>query len=376
MKPSRSSLFFLQTLLALPLILWLAGCETTRSASGGSRKTAAASLAAAPANEFRGAWIYDPRRYDPEEVMSDLKKAGMNAVFVRLSSAGAAYYPSSVLPKAPDTRIDYARAYADAGRRHGIKVHAWHVCFMMHYAPASAVKNAIKKGEVMRDPKGRAIRPTYNVPVRTPACEINRSLERRAAAELVSKYPLDGVQLDYVRYFSPSVDFSATSRARFERSQKIKVKRWPADVVSGSLRDEYHEFRTELLTSLVGEISHAVKAANPKAKVSAAVWHSPDVGRRDYAQDWVRWMKLGYLDFVVPMNYTSDEDRLEDWLEEQRGLAGNGVPVYCGLGSYMLNQPRQLNNQINLCRNMGMPGYVLYNYDERLKNRFLPELPN
>lgn len=333
-------------------------------------------LAHPPSREFRGAWIYDPRRFDPDEVLCDLKNAGLNAVFVRLSSAGAAYYPSDVLPTAPGTDRDYAQAYAEAGKKYGIQVHAWHVCFMMHNAPPSAVKSAIKKGEVMRLPGGKVPRPTYRVPVRTPSLESNRSLERRAMVELVAKYPLDGVQFDYIRYFSPTVDYSATSRVRFEKSLGHKVKKWPSDVVRGSLRERYFDWRTEQITSLVRDVSQAVRVANPRAKVSAAVWHSPDVGLQDYAQDWGEWVKAGYLDFVVPMNYTSKDDTLKGWVEEQQELVNGRVPVYSGLGSYMLNEPEQLNRQINICRKAGLSGYILYNYDERLKRRFLPRLPN
>ena len=126
----------------------------------------------------------------------------------------------------------------------------------------------------------------------------------------------------------------------------------------------------------MGEVSRAIKAANPRAKVSAAVWHSPDVGMQDYAQNWVQWARAGYLDFVVPMNYTPDEGRLAEWIARQQEQVGRQVPIYAGLGSYMLSRPEQLNRQIAICREARLPGYVLYNYDERLKLRFLPEIPN
>ena len=90
----------------------------------------------------------------------------------------------------------------------------------------------------------------------------------------------------------------------------------------------------------------------------------------------MEWARAGYLDFVVPMNYTSDEGRLAGWIARQQEQVGGRVPIYAGLGSYMLNQPQQLNRQIAICRKAHLPGYVLYNYDERLKLRFLPEIPN
>src|SRR3989338_6174163 len=101
-------LFFKLGLLTVCVLL-LVSCETTSTSPRGS-----VAGVHPPPNEFRGAWIYDPRKFDPDEVVHNLKKAGFNAVFVRLSSAGAAYYPSNVLPTAPGTYQDFAQAYGTA----------------------------------------------------------------------------------------------------------------------------------------------------------------------------------------------------------------------------------------------------------------------
>ncbi len=362
-------IFFIGVVISL---LSLTGCETT---STGVR--ALDSTYVQPSrNEFRGAWVYDPRRFDPDEVVHHLKKAGFNAVFVRLSSAGSAYYPSNVLPKAPGTDQDYAQAYADAGKKYGVKVHAWHVCFMMHYASSKAINLAIKKGEVMRDAKGKALRPTYNVPIRTPALKSNRDLESRAMVELVTKYPLDGVQFDYIRYFSPKVDYSSASRAGFEKMIGSKVKKWPSDVVSGRLKDRYHQWKSDLISSLVKEVSQDIRAANPRAQISAAVWHTPEVGEKDYGQDWVQWVRSGYLDFVVPMDYTKNDDIFAEWIKNQQEIVGGKIPLYAGIGSYMHRTSEQLNRQIHLCRKTGLSGYVLYSYDELFNSNYLMKVSN
>ncbi len=367
------------TTFVLLAVLLLTSCETAQTGStaeSGRWVGATRSKASSPSREFRGAWVYDPRLFDPDEVVRTLKDAGFNAVFVRLSSAGAAYYPSSVLPTAPGTDQDFAAAYVAAGRKYGLQIHAWHVCFMMHYAPRSEVETAIKTGKVMRDAKGRALRPTYNVPVRTPALASNRELEQRAMVELVSKYDLSGVQFDYIRYFSANVDYCASSRAAFEQAKGIKVKNWPSDVTRGKYRETYHRWRTDLISSVVRDVSVAVRRANPAVKVSAAVWHSPDVALDEYAQDWLSWVEDGYLDFVVPMNYTTDNNQFVRWLEKQRRLVNGRVPIYAGIGSYLLDRPSQMNQQIALCRDAGMSGYVLYNYDQVRHTGFLTEIAN
>ncbi|NUN93354.1 MAG: family 10 glycosylhydrolase [Verrucomicrobiae bacterium] len=363
---------FLRLAPSLLLGVLLSSCNTLSSTSDIS----AGERTPPPPNEFRGAWVYDPRRFEPEEVVRDLKQAGFNAVFVRLSSAGSAYYPSAVLPRAPGVRRDYAAEYAAAGRRHGVQIHAWHVCFMMHYAPRAAVEKAIKTGMVMRDAKGRALRPTYNVPVRSPAVAANRNLEKRAMVELVTRYPLDGVQFDYIRYFSGGVDYSASSRAAFEAHLGKKVKSWPRDVTSGPLADRYHRWKADLITKTVADTSAAVRAAAPRAKVSAAVWHSADVAYKTYAQDWPRWVRNGDLDFIVPMNYTPDHDLFMEWIENQKDDVGGRVPIYAGIGAYKLDRTRDLNRQINIVRAKGLPGYVLYSYDEGVRSRLSDEIAN
>ena len=42
----------------------------------------------------------------------------------------------------------------------------------------------------------------------------------------------------------------------------------------------------------------------------------------------------------------------------------------------MMNRSEALNRQIDICRQYGLQGYVLYNYDERFKDRFLDEVKN
>ena len=67
-------------LLAGLAALFLVSCQTTDPKGG-----ALSERVAAPPNEFRGAWVYDPRGYEPEDVVRDLKEAGFNA---ELTSAG------------------------------------------------------------------------------------------------------------------------------------------------------------------------------------------------------------------------------------------------------------------------------------------------
>ncbi len=325
--------------------------------------------------EFRGVWIYDPRDLDAEHTMVHLKAEGFNNVFVRLSSGGAAYYPSSVMPTAPDSG-NQARRWIEAAHRHGIKIHAWHVCFMMHNAPTSTMNKVIARGEAMMDYRGHIIRPSYGAVVRAPAADNTLDFEKAAMIELATKFDLDGVQFDYIRYPIYSVDYSPAARKRYKEDTGRTVKDWPSGVRKGKLADEYQRWKQNVITGLVKSVSHSVRAANSDIKISAAVWNDPDIGCEEFGQDWPRWVRAGYLDFVCPMSYTTSETALRKWTRKQKSEVGGRVPIYPGLGVYMMKKPSQLNRQLRIIREEGMPGYVLYHFDKRMLDLFFPSINN
>jgi uncharacterized lipoprotein YddW (UPF0748 family) len=333
-------------------------------------------LGVAPSRaEFRGVWIYDPRELDAENTMVQLQKRGFNNVFVRLSSGGAAYYPSKVMPTAPESG-NQAKRWSDAAHKHGIKIHAWHVCFMMHNAPAASMNKVIARGEAMMDFKGRIIRPSYGAVVRAPAADSTLEFERAAMVELATKFNLDGVQFDYIRYPIYSVDYSPAARKRFKEDTGKAIKNWPSDVRKGKLAPVYKHWKENVVTGLVRDVSRSIRSANSEVKISAAVWNDPDVGCDEFGQDWPKWVEAGYLDFVCPMSYTTSEAALRRMTRKQKKMVAGKVPIYSGLGCYMMSKSSQLNRQIGIVRDEDIPGYVLYNYNKRTLNIFFPSINN
>lgn len=320
--------------------------------------------------EFRGVWIYDPRELDPDRTMSRLRAEGYDNVFVRLSSGGAAYYPSRVMPQVSGS-ADEARAWSEAAHRRGIRIHGWHVCFMMHHATQSSMNAVIKRGEAMMDSKGRVIRPSYKAVVRSPSADSTLEFEKAAMVELATRCNLDGVQFDYIRYPIYSADYSPAARKRFTADSGRAVKSWPWEVSKGSRKSEYHRWKMNVVTGLVRDVSRAVRSANPEVRISAAVWNDPDIGRAEFGQDWPGWVKSGYLDFVCPMSYTTSDALLRKWTRKQKKEVGGKVPIYSGLGVYLLKTPGQLARQIRIVRDEDMPGFVLYNYTDRVGKSFL-----
>jgi hypothetical protein len=72
------------------------------------------------------------------------------------------------------------------------------------------------------------------------------------------------------------------------------------------------------------------------------------------------------------MNYTRDSGTLEKWIQTQQRLLNGRVPLYCGLGGYMLSNPYQLNEQIEVARRSRANGFVVFAYNDQFRRQLLP----
>jgi uncharacterized lipoprotein YddW (UPF0748 family) len=129
----------------------------------------------------------------------------------------------------------------------------------------------------------------------TPAWEGMRSHFLNVVTDLVTRYDLDGVHLDLVRY--PGRNYS----------YDLFTPSFPDD---GSRAD----WQREQVNLLVRETHQIVKAHRPNAWVTAAVWGvyqdrwgwGFSQGYSDYYQDSKRWLREGWVDAVMPMIYPSN----------------------------------------------------------------------
>jgi len=187
---------------------------------------------------------------------------------------------------------------------------------------------------------------------------------RRADWELASRYDIDGLQYDFIRYPNAAGCFCKVCRERFERETGAAVATWPADVVDGPRHDAWVEFRCARISDLVKYVSTGVRQRNPKLKLSAAVFPDWPACRESIGQDWVRWCREGWLDEVFPMNYTLDPAVFAARSVVHRDAVPAGFRVIQGIGSDSgagsMQGADELAVQIALARQTGSPGWCLF----------------
>jgi len=314
-------------------------------------------------HEIRGIWFFRGGTTDWDAVMSNLKAHGLNCIFVRVSRAGKAIHKSDVIPQADWAKAldhDEVAAGIASAHRHGVEFHAWHVAY--HAGSASKGYMARLKAEdrVVRDRNGKQ---SYWL---NPADPRNMEYECRAMAELVRKYDVDGIHWDYIRYpDSPhyNFDYGPVSRREFEKAAGRRVAEWPEDVISGGLKYAYEDWERANVSKVVQRVYREAKRIKPWVQVSAAVWRRPRKCRHTIKQDWPRWVEKGWLDFLVPMDYARTPGSLDRILRDQMPIVGGRTPIGVGIGSWLLSQPEDLLDQVELARSVGGDGFVLFSHN-------------
>ncbi len=332
------------------------------------------------APEIRGIWVHTYSPQDWDAVMKKIADAGLNSVFVRVSRGVNALYPSEVLPMdgwAADAwkegaGRDELKTMIEAAHRNGLEFHAWKVNFNASAGmragagPAAMFAQMKADDRLMRDVNG------VQAAALNPGDPRNRQLEVDAMAELVEKYDVDGVHFDYIRYTEVGgdgkenydFDYGDVSRFEFEKARGMKVANWPADVFSGSVKAEYEDWERENINDVVKRVYANTKARKPSVQVSAAVWRANRKYRAGIKQDWTRWAREGWLDFVVPMDYTPDMARFTADMKEQIPNVAGHIPLAAGIGTYLQKSPGDVAKQIEIARAKGADGYVLFAYND------------
>ncbi|HET8666866.1 MAG TPA: family 10 glycosylhydrolase [Terriglobales bacterium] len=325
---------------------------------------------ATTAPEVRALWVdgFNPgvrTREEAEQLVSNAKQAGFNTLFIQVRRRADALYTTSLEPAIEDFPIDPTfdplQNIIELAHREGIEVHAWinAMTVWKNQAPPKSANHVFnlhgpaqtgRANWLTASPQGEFAFPVgyFLDPGHPDAMQHLVDVYTGVAR----KYAVDGVHFDYIRYpevegeklpAGSPVGYNAVSLERFRRATGRTDTPAPGD-------PQWIEWRRQQVTQLVRRVYLEVKAINPRIKVSAATiaWGKPPVTEQDYPnsapmqlvfQDWNGWLKQGFLDAAVPMNYARENDPksrafFDGWITwEKQHKYGRQLVV--GVGSYL-----------------------------------------
>lgn len=323
--------------------------------------------------EHSGCGIYPG---DWERTMRELADAGFNAVIPNMLWGGNAYYKSAVLPV--DSKVEkygdqIAQAVA-AGKKYGIEVHAWMVCFNASNSPQWFIDKMREEGRLQRTVEGE------EKPWLCPSHPENRALQLVALEEVATKYEVDGVHFDYIRFPDDKTCYCDGCKERFAQfyfdSTGEDVGEFPRVVLEdGKIRDAFRQWRCDQITALVRDVHCSLKEKRPEIKISAAVFTGYPGTKRSIGQDWGLWVDEGLLDFVCPMDYTNDPASFENFVKQQLPYTEGKVQFYPGIGMTATGismDAEEVILQAEIAKRCGAQGFTIFNLSKSTADKALP----
>lgn len=302
-----------------------------------------------------------------------LKDAGFSDLYVNVAGSGFAHYASSVLPRSRvfNEQGDQLAACVAAAKPMGLRVHAWILCFSTTGATQDRLDILHQHGWLLtRD--DHTPRPWID-----PGVPAARAYLVAAIREMAVNYKVAGIHLDFVRYPDFASSFGPTVRKSFEAYRKAPVAVWPEDVKTGTLRSAFLRWRTDQVSDLVQTARRTLKRDAQGKLLTAAVFGKYPSCVDSVGQDWELWLRLGLLDYVVPMNYTEDMTKFNEWLSMQTRSRKQAMRIISGLGVTAAESrltPVEVIDQINAGRKAGAAGFALFDLDTTLRQDIMPVL--
>lgn len=293
--------------------------------------------------EIRAVWEHSGLGLYPGDwprTFRELKRYGITDIFVNVAGAGFAHYPSKVLPQSATVmrQGDQLAACLKAAVGTGVRVHAWILCFNATRGTPARLKEFEKKGWRLRNKKGALTE--YLDPSKPDLREYLAS----AAEEIVRRYAVHGVHLDFVRWYEGAKlpRNAASDVAAFVAKARARVKRVRPSVV--------------FTTAVFGKYPSCIAAVG---------------------QDWESWLDAGIVDWIVPMNYLEDNAKYTAFVRQQCRTPSHAKKVVSGIGVTAIESRlgvRQVIDQVKLARQAGAAGVAFFDLDYTLVNDILPYL--
>lgn len=158
--------------------------------------------------------------------------------------------------------------------------------------------------------------------------------------ELVEKYNIDGIQIDYLRfplpiyYAEPGYEDFGYNKDIVEAFEK-KYGYSPLDItISDSRWETWCSFRRDIISSFAKEVYKFVKSVSPQTKVSFTCFVDYNDRQKFVYQDVEKWAEKGYADTIYPMVYRSNTESQLSYAKPFAESVGNNVNIVFGIAAY------------------------------------------
>lgn len=341
--------------------------------------------------ELRGVWVasvinidwpskkglnMETQKREYLQILENVKKWNMNAVFVQVKPVGDAFYPSKYAPwseyltgtQGINPGYDPLKFMVEEAHKRGIQFHAW---FNPYRLTMSGGIEKLASSNIGRKKPEWTVMYGGKLYLNPGIPEVNDYVVD-SIMEVVKNYNVDGVHMD--DYFYP---------------YKVKGQEYPDSVQYkkyGKRFSNIGDWRRNNINLLVQKLNSSIKRERSDVSFGISpfgVWRnaSTDPGRGsrteasiqnydDLYADILKWMENDWLDYVAPQIYwnqgfkVAEYNTLVNWWSTN--ARKTNTALYIGQAAYKVkdwSNSNELANQINYNRKFSeVKGSIFFSY--------------
>ncbi len=268
-----------------------------------------------------------------DEFIAQCKRMRVNKIFVETkNSNGELLYPSNKFPTARHSgEFDCYGAICSAAHRENISVHAWFVIFhegadnpvpIIKEHPEYLIVNRDGKSNV-EQPTWSTVDPKYSTYWVCPTAKGYRDYLKEMMQDVIDRYNVDGIHLDYIRY-PEEVDarqycYCDRCNALFKENYGYSL---PANDV---IKNRY--WVTQMCDNVTNAVIDFADFAHEHDKlISAYVFTDYTTGIEAIYQDWP-WFSR-YLDFIIPTSYEVSPFYIHKMAKRAKAVIDNNCMLF------------------------------------------------
>jgi uncharacterized lipoprotein YddW (UPF0748 family) len=315
-------------------------------------------LAAAPQGSggVRALWVTRfeyKTAADVRAIVANSAALGFNVLLFQVRGQADAYYRSEIEPWAErlggaDPGFDPLEVACREAQRRGIQLHAWIntlPAWRGKAPPQDRTHIVHRRPEWIvtgRDGRRQGFNDHYVA--LNPCLPEVRDYTVSVVKDIATRYPIDGLHLDYVRFIEGDWSYDARTLRLFKAASGTTPERDPA---------AWTAFRRGAVTELVRQVRQALPGG---LTLSAAVFPTAR-SRERVLQEAELWKRKGWIDWVFPMTY---EDSAGDFraLADEAAARFGAEGCYPGIGAYKHGTAEQTLRQMDACRE----GFAVFSY--------------
>lgn len=338
----------------------------------------------------KGLWILHRDLADKQHIdrfLDDAKTLGFTDLFVQVRARGEAMYRSEhvkISPLVQDPTFDPLEYVCTKAHEKGLKIHAWfntYILYSKNTNNSSALvflsqfpdwiewdESAISDVDKYHKAKNyKLFEGIYLSPLHP---QVNSYL-LVLIKELITNYEIDGIHLDYVRFQGSEYGYNPTGMKLFYEKYGVNPRFF---MNHSPLCDDpelyplfrilYDQYRCDAISNLIKEIAYYNKSLQNPVFFSAAVKPSPEKAKNLFYQDWATWIKEGWLDCAIPMNYTTQVNVYRDNLLEIRDILPSQSKHQIWVGNGLWNKSySDFEKNVILAQSLNFSHYVVFSYN-------------